>query len=149
MAGHKLVSDEDALKILDLLENGCTQKDAAKELDVSVPTLAKRIGALQDESGVVMQYRALQSIELTKLQAQVLDAITPDKIAEASLRDLVLAFKVLNDKERTMDGKPTEVKSLVTYLLEIEKEDLALRTQPKALDVAFVEEDEDEDVPQL
>jgi hypothetical protein len=41
------------------------------------------------------------------------------------LRDLVLAFKILKDKELVIDGKPTEIKGLVGYLVELEKKEMA------------------------
>jgi len=51
-------------QVLDLLEEGVPQKEIAKEVGVSVPTLARRIGQIQAEQGVVLQYRALQSWSL-------------------------------------------------------------------------------------
>ena len=64
-------------------------------------------------------------MELTSLQAKILANITDEKIAEASLRDLAAAFKILKDSERVDMGKPTEIKGLVSYLVHLEKEELA------------------------
>lgn len=120
----------DPLEIFDLATTGMTQKDIAAELNVSIPTLARRIAKIQEEQGLLMQYRTLQSLELTALQSRILEAITPDKIEGASLRDLVLAFKILKDKELVVDGKPSEIKGLIGYLVALEKEELALQNQP-------------------
>jgi hypothetical protein len=90
-------------------------------LDITPPTLSKRIAELQKEQGVLLQYRPLQSLQLTKLQAAVLERITPEKIADAPLRDLILAYKILKDKELVIEGKPSDIKGLVGYLIELEK----------------------------
>lgn len=112
--------------VIDLLSKGFTQKDISTELGVSIPTLSKRIADIQSKQGVIVQYRAVQSLQLTELQCRILEAITPEKIAEASLKDLILAFKILKDKELTIEGKPTEIKGLLGYLIKLEQEDAAL-----------------------
>lgn len=116
----KVEVDEEVL--MDLLSQGWTKKDTAAELGISVPTLQQRILDLKKREGVVLQYRALQSLELTEIEAQILGAITPERIHEASLRDLVQAYKILKDKELVAEGRPTEIKGLVGYLMHLEKE---------------------------
>ena len=106
---------------MDLLERGIPQKEIAVKLEITPPTLSKRIAQLQKEQGVLLQYRPLQSLQLTKLQAAVLERITPEKIADAPLRDLILAYKILKDKELVIEGKPSDIKGLVGYLIELEK----------------------------
>jgi len=59
----------------------------------------------------------------------VLEAITPEKIEEASLRDLVSSYKILKDKELVTDGKPSEIKGLVAHLIYMEKQETALETK--------------------
>ena len=116
----------DTETLIDLAEMGLTQKESAAELGISAPTLSKKIADIQAKQGILLQYRALQSLQLTELQARVLEAITPAKINEAPLRDLVVCFKILKDKELVLDGKPSDIKGLVAYLIELEKEDAAL-----------------------
>lgn len=113
--------DVDAEELMDLLERGIPQKEIAVKLEITPPTLSKRIAELQKEQGVLLQYRPLQSLQLTKLQAAVLERITPEKIADAPLRDLILAYKILKDKELVIEGKPSDIKGLVGYLIELEK----------------------------
>jgi hypothetical protein len=55
----------------------------------------------------------------------VLEAITPDKIEEAGLKDLVLCYKILKDKELVVEGKPTEIKGLVAHLIHLEQQEMA------------------------
>ena len=89
----------DTNNLLDLLEKGLPQREVARELGISIPTLAKRMSNIREKQGILLKYRDLQSLHLTELQARVLEAITPEKIEEASLRDLVLSYKILKDKE--------------------------------------------------
>lgn len=132
-------------ELLDLLVRGWTKKDAAQELGVTVPTLNQRIVDLQKREGLILQYRALQSLELTSIQAQILENITPEKIGTANLRDLVAAFKILKDKELVAEGRPTEIKGLVGYLMHLENEDKSshLGRTVQTLDAEIVNRIED------
>jgi DNA-binding Lrp family transcriptional regulator len=127
--------------LAECLEKGMTTREAAETLDCSHMTISRRIGELQKNQGILMRYRSLQSLQLTGLQARILEAITPEKIADAPLRDLVLAFKILKENELTIEGKPKEFKGLVGYLIQLEKEEVALATQPEdpAIDADFAE----------
>lgn len=139
----------DPEQLYDLIIKGIPKNEAAPELGVSIPTLNARIADIQEKQGVILQYRALQNLQLTELQARCLEAITPDKIEEAPLRDLVFAYKVLKDKELVVTGKPTELKGMMHYLIELEKQDAALTTPPEA-DIEDADYEEvDSDLPKL
>lgn len=122
MGRNRLPFDE--LAYFDMASAGMPQREIAQQLGLSIPTLERNIAELTAEQGVILKYRELQSLQLTKIQAKVLDAITPDKIAEASLSELVVAFKILKDKELVTDGKPSEIHGLVGYLVQLEKAEL-------------------------
>ena len=111
--------------LLDLTERNLTQAEMSEITGISIPTLQKRLSDLQDKQGLLLKARDLRNLRLTELQMMVLDAITPEKIHNADLRDLMLAFKVLSDRENLEIGKPTEIKGLVSYLVQIEKEKIA------------------------
>jgi transposase-like protein len=113
--------------MLDLLDRGESVPAIATELGISAPTLRKRIADLQLKQGLLLQYRSIQSLQLTELQARVLEAITPQKISEAPLRDLVASYKILKDKELVIEGKPSEIKGLVAHLIYLEKQEAALK----------------------
>ena len=136
MARPQLDLDTDTL--LDLKEMGLTMSEEAGELGISRQTLSKRIADIQAKQGILMQYRSIQSLQLTELQARVLEAITPEKIKEAPLHDLVMAFKILKNNELTIEGKPTEIKGLVAYLIALEKEEAALETPVDPEDIVEV-----------
>ncbi|MFA5252350.1 MAG: hypothetical protein WC454_07185 [Phycisphaerae bacterium] len=112
---------------LDLLMRGEQVPAVASELGISAPTLRSRIADLQMKQGLLLQYRAIQSLQLTELQARVLEAITPQKIEEAPLRDLIASYKILKDKELNIEGKPSEIKGLVAHLIYLEKQESALK----------------------
>ncbi len=116
----------DILACLDMLERGEKVPAIATELGISEPTLRKRIAYLQQSQGLLLQYRSIQSLQLTELQARVLEAITPEKIEAAPLKDLVASYKILKDKEQTIEGKPSEIKGLVQHLIFMEKQEQAL-----------------------
>ncbi len=144
----------------DMASTGMTQKDMAEELGVSIPTLERRIADIQTKQGLLLKYRELQSLQLTELQARVLEAITPEKIESATLGELVNAFKILKDKELLTDGKPTEIQGLVGYLLHLEKEEVKMKNNivevaaRKGLDIEDAEatmclEEEEDNLPKL
>ena len=117
------IKELNPVEVFDVLERGLKQSEAASMLDVSIPTLKRRINDLQQKHGILLKYRAIQSLQLTEMQAKILQAITEDKILEAPLKDLVLVYKILKDKEQVIEGVPTDIKGLVGYLVQLEKRD--------------------------
>jgi transposase len=130
--------------LYDLLEGGTKKKDICTEMGVSLPTLSKRIAAIQQSQGLILQYRALQNLQLTELQHQVLENITKEKINEAPLRDLIFAYKVLKERELVEIGKPTDIKGMMHYLIELEKQELAAKMPVDADSDEFVDLEEGE-----
>lgn len=124
--GGRKKKDFDVEAALDLLERGEKIPAIAQELGISAPTLRTRIADIQKKQGLLLQYRSIQALQLTELQARVLEAITPEKIEEAPLRDLVMSYKILKDKELNIEGKPSEIKGLVAHLIYLEKQEATL-----------------------
>lgn len=127
MGSGRVAKEIDMEAALDLLMRGETVPTIATELGISPPTLRARIADIQRKQGLLLQYRSIQSLQLTELQARVLEAITPDKINEAPLRDLIMSYKILKDKELNIEGKPSEIKGLVAHLIYLEKQETALK----------------------
>lgn len=119
-------ADFDIEAALDLLTRGESIPSIAGELSITPPTLRARIAEIQKEQGLLLQYRSIQSLQLTALQARILEAITPGKIEEAPLKDLVASYKILKDKELVIENKPSEIKGLVAHLIYMEKQEQAL-----------------------
>ncbi len=88
-----------------------------------VTDIAEQVDRILANKEGLEAYRDIQALALTELQAKLLNAISDRKISEASLRDLVGAFKTLKEKEHLNDGKPTEITGLVGYLVQLEKEE--------------------------
>jgi hypothetical protein len=85
----------------------------------------------------LLKYRSLRTFQLTELQLRVLEAITPEKIADASLLELAKAFKILKEAELGLKGEPFRITGLPGYLMEIEREDE--RDRHASADEAFPE----------
>ena len=108
----------------DLLSTGAPKKVVAQELGITVSALNKTIKELQTSQGLLLQYRELQHLQLTNLQARVLNAITPEKIDAASITELAQVYRVLKDKELVSQGKANNITGLVGYLEQLEKEEV-------------------------
>lgn len=126
------IEDVEIGEILGLLEEGVSSKDIAVRTGCSVSKIQQNVAALLRNQGVLEQYRSVQHLQLTEIQARVLDSITDEMLANANLKDLTAAFKVLKDKEQTDLGKPTEIKGLVAYLVHLEQEDLDAKKKVSA-----------------
>ena len=99
---------------------GKTQKVMAQEFGVSIPTIARRMAKLRAMDGSLRQYKKVQNLRLTELQVSILEAISSERLENASLRSLAKAYKTLGTNKWTMDFKPYKVSGLLGYLLEIE-----------------------------
>ena len=117
------------IKIYELSSQGMTQKNMAKHFGVSHVTLAKRMGEIRAQQGILLNYRSIQSLQLTALQAKILESITDENIENASLIEKVKAVKMLKDMELKITKPETiKIKGLVGYLIEMEKEEQHLKT---------------------
>lgn len=139
----KEMSEQQIAEFLDLLERGASPPEIAKTVGLTPPTVRQRIAKLQQDQGILLQYRSLQNLRLTELQHCILEAITPEKIAEAPLNILVQAFRILKDKELVMTGNPTEIRGLVGYLVELERQDMALQISANPEPILEIEHDND------
>ena len=111
------------LEIHRLSSKGMTQLQIAKKLGVSHVTLARRMADLQNNKGILLKYRSLQTLELTAIQARILEAITPRNIKDASLLELVRAFHILKKAELGIKREPFKIQGLVAILTEMGNED--------------------------
>jgi hypothetical protein len=113
----------DSMQIYDQVSQGKTQRQMVEELGICHVNLARRMAALHAKKGILLEYRSIQPLQLTELQLRVMEVITPGKMADASLLDLVKAFKILMDAELGLKGEPFRITGLLGYPLELEKED--------------------------
>jgi DNA-binding Lrp family transcriptional regulator len=115
-------ADIDPNLLLDAIQLGYNTKEIASKFNVSVPTIRERITELQKEQQVILEYRKFQSLHITEKKRLILDELTEERIQEASFKELLGAYKVLNDAEVSMEGKTSGNSGLVAILLAIEKE---------------------------
>jgi hypothetical protein len=60
-----------------------------------------------------------------------------------------MSYKILKDKEQTIEGKPSEIKGLVAHLVYLEKQEQALKTgEPVPSELCEDAEYSDEVFPQ-
>jgi DNA-binding Lrp family transcriptional regulator len=112
----------DETMILDMRSQGKSIKEIACDLGVSKATLSRRIAELKHDKGILTKYRELQGLQLTSLQCKIMEAITPERIAKASLLELVKAFWVVEKAQRAIKGKESyRIKGLLGLLMEMEE----------------------------
>lgn len=121
MADQALQMPSFDLRAIDDNPAGAVARKVINSDDQYVAQQTEKILASKD---TLEAYDAVQHLQLTKIQFELLEAITADKLHEASLRDIVGAFKILKDKELVAQGKPTEIHGLVGYLEILEREEV-------------------------
>jgi hypothetical protein len=102
------------------LETLRTEQVESRTQGIAVPVLEKRIQTLIKKEPLIAQYRAVQTLHFTDLKAQILEKI-PDKLENASLKDLTSAFKTFHDAERDIEDPSRHVKGIVAYLIHIDE----------------------------
>ncbi len=93
----------------------------------AVLAMAADIAAIESRKSLTQKYRSIQSLQLTELQYKLLEGIDAEKIETARLGEIVSAFEALKKVEHMIEGKPTEIKGLVAYLVALEKEDVQMK----------------------
>lgn len=95
----------DEVVLLQMRGEKKTMKEIATALNVSVPTITRRIAFLKHEKDILTKYRQLQGLQLTALQARILEAADSQSFESASLLELLNAFSVLKKAEIAIQGK--------------------------------------------
>ena len=113
------------VNLLKMRREGKTLKEISKAMGgVSIPTLTRRLAKLHHEKGILTKYRQLQGLQLTELQARILETIDFDHIEKASLINCVKAFDVLTKAEKSIQGKESvKVWGLMAHLLALENDE--------------------------
>jgi hypothetical protein len=111
----------DPVRLHELASNGLNHKEMAKELGISHVTLTRRMADLYQKEGLLLDYRSVQTLQLTSLQAQILESITPEKIKDAPLLELVRAFGILHKAELGLHPPDFKITGLVGYLMQLEQ----------------------------
>jgi len=107
--------------IYEMSSKGATVKLMAKLFGVSQKTLSRRMADLQLNKGILLRYRSLQTLQLTALQAKMLENVTDEKIEKASLLDLVRTFAILKKSELGLKGEKVKISGLLGMLVKLEE----------------------------
>lgn len=111
----------DEVALLQMRGEKKTMKEIAKALNVSVPTITRRIAVLQHDKGIPTKYRQLQGLQLTELQARILENVDKRDFGNDSLIELIQAFLVLKKAEISIQGKESiKVWGLLDHLQALE-----------------------------
>lgn len=113
-------SPEDLEKALEILRSESVPETRN---GIAVPVLQQRIKVLTEKEPLLTHYRAVQTLHFTDLKAQIVEKI-PEKLDNASLKDLTSAFKVFHDAERDIEDPSRHIKGIVAYLLHIDEAEL-------------------------
>ena len=116
---RKIIDDE---ALLQKREERKTLKQISHEMGVSIPTLSRRIAYLQYNKGELTKYREIEGLHLTMHQLRVLEAITPEKLGNASFLELIKAYDILGRMQKKTEGKDRfKIDGLVDSLLWLDK----------------------------
>ncbi len=133
--GEKSSKQTDEEKLLALIKKGREpfsplgaqlppqNSDPTDPADFITSDISEVTADIEHNKHKLEKYRTIQSLQLVKLQEMVIANITPQKIAEAPLRDLVTTIRVLKQTENLMEGKAISITGLLGYLVELEKQD--------------------------
>lgn len=95
----------DEVRLLEMRASGEKLKEISIRMGISIPTLSRRLAVLHHEKGILTKYRQLQSLQLTELQARILEVVDSKNIEDAPLIELLRAFHVLCKLEKSIQGK--------------------------------------------
>lgn len=108
--------------LIELRKQGSSIEEISEKFEVSTATVSRRLADLRFNQGLLTKYRELQGLDLTLYKAKILEAITPEKIANASLGELAMAFKVISDLElKIQEQSGPKPVGLIAHIIEAEK----------------------------
>lgn len=120
--GRPKIQIDDA-NLLKMRGEGKFLKEISEEMQISTRTLSRRIAYLQYQEGLLTRHRSLQGLNLTELQARILETIDSKNFEDASLIELLRAFHVLWKVEKSIQGKESfKVWGLLDHLLVLEND---------------------------
>jgi DNA-binding XRE family transcriptional regulator len=106
-----------------LQELGLSQEDIAMVIDISPLAVNKLIERARAKEEVLAEYSGVQWTQLSELQIRILSSVTQENINNASLRDKIVAFKVLKDIETAISPRGKDrSKGLLAYLILLQEE---------------------------
>lgn len=123
-----------------LLEAGASYRKVAAETGLSDWTITRLKRGVYDNkipASYLEQARASLSSKLTLVASLALDEIVenPDKLRQASAKDLMTTAAIAIDKQELLEGRPT---ARVDHLVNLSEEELDAEIRQKAIELAKV-----------
>lgn len=107
--------------ILEMRSKGDKIASIARQMRISETTLSRRFADLNQE-GILTKYRQLQGLQLTELQARILETADSKNLEYCSLTELLRSFYVLKKAEITIQGKESsKISGLMSHLLALQE----------------------------
>lgn len=103
---------------------GMTYQEIADIEGVTKQAICKQIAHLIPDKSALDTYKQNRADILAGKQIELLQALTPDKIKEASALQLVTQFGILTDKERLERGQSTQNVETIVQSLSSDRESL-------------------------
>lgn len=107
-------------KVLNQLALGATQTQVAKSVNVSKQAVSQMLQRYGIESKFLESFKENRADILAGMQDTVLASLTEVDLNKASLRDRVISFGVLYDKERLERGQSTSNVAVILASAAIE-----------------------------
>lgn len=120
----KAVNDITRERRLKMKMGGMTYEEIGKIEGVSKVAVYKQISDLLPNNNDIEIYKQHRADILAKKQVELLQALTPDKIKEASALQLITGMGILTDKERLERGQSTQNVETVVQSLSSDRESL-------------------------
>jgi DNA-binding XRE family transcriptional regulator len=111
--------------LLDLITSGMSRKDIAETMGVSPPTISNKIEELKRDESALLAYDKVHYLDLINVKQRLIANMTDDKMGEAPLGQLAQAYGTIGKMEQLIQGRPTEIRGLMGYLIHLEQEDIA------------------------
>ena len=105
--------------ILDLVEGkGLKHSEAARIVGVSRSAITQRLAAIGYKPGRLTQYKDQRADVLAWLQSMIVSYITPEKLKDATLSQLCIAYGILFDKERLVRSQSTSITESRQFIVQ-------------------------------
>ena len=95
---------QESAEIADMRRRGLKLEEIAALKGVKMAAISRRLGRAGVEHSLIAKFREDKSVILEQKQKLMLDALTEEKVASMSGKDLTISAAVLIDKQRLLDG---------------------------------------------
>lgn len=122
----------DAEKLIDMADRGFTKLAIADELDISQPTLSRKMAELRRDQGIILEYRDMESLRVTGMKSKLMDLLEERLDAKELDNDQIIrGLGVLMKADKKID-EGGQIEGLIGHLMEVEKRQKEIRDKQSA-----------------